>query len=111
MIIAIDTIHPQKIVDAFGPYQIGIAESLKGEGHPNDGRFQDIVTDWTPDPAEIIKTIYLRRLVRLAKSQRSNFIEFWGWPEIRYRDDVNAGMVFSRVRFLHVIAVPNGRPN
>lgn len=109
--IAVANIPPQRIVDAFGNYLIGIAEALVGSGHPDDGRFMDLATEWSPDTPEILASLYLKRLVAIGKQQRSNFIEFWGWPEIRYRQGDNCGMVYSRVRFMYVIAVPPGRPN
>lgn len=113
MSLAVANIHPQQIVDAFGNYRIGIAEALKGDGHADDGRFQDIVTDWAREPTPVLQAAYLRRLVREATRGQYNFIEFWGWPEIRYRADDGKGMVYSRVRLLYVQVVMNtaGRPN
>lgn len=111
MNITVAQIHPQRIVDAFGNYQIGVAQALKGDGHKDDGRFMDLATDWSNDTAEVLSAIYLKTLVRQARHRGSNFIEFWGWPEVKYRDGDNHGMVASRVRFLHVVVVPNGRPN
>ncbi len=113
MINAVANIHPQKIIDAFGNYRMGITLSKKGEGNADDGRFRDIVTDWAPDTIPILQATYLRALTREAKRGGHNFIEFWGWPEIRYRDDDAKGMVYSRVRFLYVIVEMNtaGRPN
>jgi hypothetical protein len=55
--------------------------------------------------------LYVRLLRNEAKKRASNFIEFWGWPEVRFRSDDISYMVYSRVRFLHVIVVPQGRPN
>lgn len=111
MIIATDMIPPQRIVDAFGHYRIGVTQANKGDGHLDDGRFQDVVTDWSQGTADVLKAAYLKRLVTMAKFAGSNLIEFWGWPEVRYRSGDNCGMVYSRVRFCHVIVIPNGRPN
>jgi hypothetical protein len=108
---AVDLIHPQMIVDAFGSYKIGIAQSFKGQGGPDDGRFMDLATPWAKETPEVQRALYMRLLRHEAKRRGSNFIEFWGWPEVRFRDGEFAYMIFSRVRFLHVIAVPPGRPN
>lgn len=106
-------IHPQRIVEAFGNYQIGVTLSSKGDGHPNDGRFRDLTTDWALDTAPVLTAAYLRQLSAQCRRTGSNLIEFWGWPEIRYRDDDGKGMVYSRVRFLYVLIEMNmlGRPN
>lgn len=106
-------IEPNRIVDAFGSYRIGITLSKKGEGHLDDGHFRDVSTDWSMDPAPVLQATYLRQLTQECYRRGSNFIEFWGWPEIRYRDDDTKGMVYSRVRFLFVIVEMNtaGRPN
>jgi hypothetical protein len=109
--VAVDEIHPQLIVDAFGQYRIGIAQSFKGEGGPDDGRFMDLATPWAKETPEVQRALYVRLLRNEAKKRASNFIEFWGWPEVRFRSDDISYMVYSRVRFLHVIVVPQGRPN
>ena len=100
--VAIDQIDPPRIVDAFGNYKIGVAESVKGTGGPDDGRFMNLDTDWKRDPAPVLKELFLRDLVRRARQGRYNFIEFWGWPKVIYRDD-GMGMVRGRLRMLHVI--------
>lgn len=110
-ITAIDIIQPMEIVRAFGNQEIGVTEALKGDGHLDDGRFQDIATPWTSDSMPVLLASYLRRLRYLAYHGGHNLIEFWGWPEIRYRDDDNRAMVYSRVRFMCVTVVPQGRPN
>ncbi len=107
MITAVDRIEPQHIVDAFGQYRIGVTLASKGDGHLDDGRFRDLVTSWQQDTIPVLKAAYVRQLVREARRGSFNLIEFWGWPEIRYRDDDNHGMVYSRVRFLHVIVEMN----
>lgn len=112
-ITPIATIEPQTIVNAFGNYRIGVTLAKKGEGHADDGRFRDIVTDWALDTAPVLQAAYLRRLSAECRRGGHNLIEFWGWPEIRYREDDAKGMVYSRVRFLYVLIEMNmsGRPN
>lgn len=98
----IGQILPNEIVDAFGQYQIGIAESLKGEGGPDDGRFQDVTN--TADVATgvaVTKAVFLKGLVRLVKRGRFNFIEMHGFPQIWAEDDTKI-VVRARVRLCHV---------
>lgn len=104
------TIHPQAIVEAFGQTQIGVTESKVGEGGLDDGRFQNIQTPWARNTATAQQHIYLRQLVGAARKRGANFIEFWGWPEVRHRDDGTC-MVFSRLRMVQITVVPQGRPH
>lgn len=109
--IAVDQIHPQHLVDAFGQYRIGIAQSFKGEGGPDDGRFMDLATPWARETPDVQRALYVRMLIAETRRRGSNFLEFWHWPEVRFREGEFQYMVFSRVRFMHVIVVPQGRPN
>lgn len=103
-------IEPQAILESFGIYRIGFSQASVGDGHHDDGRFQDFATDWRAELPAVAIEQYLRNLVRRVKAGAYNFMEFHGWPEIRHRDD-GAVMVYSRLRLMHVQVVFQPRPN
>lgn len=108
MIIPVDNIPPERILQKIGAYRMAFAESLKGEGGPSDGNFQDFSTNWRTEAAPDVQEIWLemlRRNVAVACQKGFNFIEFWGWPEVRCRDD-GMCMVASRLRIIRVTMVP-----
>lgn len=110
---AVDNIHPEDILKTISRYHMAFAESMKGEGHADDGRFFNLDTDWRQMAIAEIKAIYLehlRRNVASACSQGFNFMEFWGWPEVRAREDTFV-MVHSRLRMLTITPIFNPRPN
>ena len=104
------TLDPQAILNAFGSYQIGFSQASIGDGHSDDGRFQDFITEWKVDTVAFHTERFLRRLVKEAKRGRYNFMEFHGWPEIRHRDDGSV-MIYSRLRLMYVQVVFQPRPN
>lgn len=108
MIIPIDNIKPERILQKIGRYDMAFGESFKGDGAPSDGNFQDFNTHWRTESAPDVQEIWLemlRRNVAIACQRGFNFIEFWGWPEVRCRDD-GMSMVASRIRILRVTMTP-----
>lgn len=113
MIIVADSIPPDRILQKIGAYHMAFAESYKGDGRPGDGNFQDFNTSWRPESPIDVKEIWLemfRRSVGMACQQGFNFCEFWGWPEVRCRDD-GMNMVASRIRILRVTTIDQPRAN
>lgn len=109
----IDIIPPDFILQQVGGHKMAFAQANKGTGNRDDGNFFDIVTPWLTDTVPIVRELYMQKLmrqVRAAERQAFNFMEFWGWPEIRARDDGTL-MVYSRLRFLRVTIVHQPRPN
>ncbi len=105
---ALDIIRPDIILQHVGGYQMAFAEAVKGTGNRDDGNFFDLVTPWYFDPLPVVRELYMRTLmfnVRSAIRQGFNFMEFWGWPEIRARDD-GTMMVYSRLRFMRAYLAP-----
>ena len=102
--IVVDSITPQRILQKIGSYSLAFAESYKGDGNGDDGRFFDLCTSWRTENATDVVEIWLelfRRNVVLATNQGFNFAEFWGWPEVRCRDD-GTSRVTSRLRMMKV---------
>lgn len=111
--VTVDQIKPERILQKIGAYKMAFAESYKGEGAPSDDNFQQFDTDWRPTitEAQEIWLEMLRRNVAMACFRGFNFCEFWGWPEVRCRDD-GTSMVAARIRILRVSHVPpQPRPN
>lgn len=111
--IVVDSIGPDRILQKIGAYEMAFAESYKGQGGRDDGNFQNFNTSWRREPPADVKEIWLelfRRNVEQACASGFNFAEFWGWPEVRCRDDGTA-MVAARMRILRVPLVHQPRPN
>ncbi len=112
--VTIDQIDPQRILQKIGSNEMAFAESFKGQGNRDDGNFQDFNTHWRTEAPSDLKEIWLemfRRNVVRACASGFNFCEFWGWPEVRCRDDGTA-MVAARIRILRISHVPpQMRPN
>lgn len=109
--IVVDSVMPERILQKIGDRQMAFAESFKGEGNADDGRFMDLATNWRTEGVtgaiEIWLELLLRNVIR-ACAQGFNFIEFWGWPEVRARDD-GTWMVAARIRVLKIASVPAQR--
>lgn len=111
--IVVDQIRPAQIIEKVAAYGFGFAESFKGEGSKADGNFQDFNTSWRRESATDVQNIWLEMLRRnLIPAARAgcNFIEFWGMPEVRCRDDGTA-RVTARLRIIRVTHVHQPRPN
>lgn len=106
--VVIDQVGPERIVQKIGGYKVSFSESLKGEGNPGDGNFQDLKTDWRRESHVGMVEIWLellRRNVARMEATGHNFIEFWGWPEVRVRDDGTC-QIAARVRIHRVSLTP-----
>ncbi len=108
--VVVDQITPQRILQKIGGNDMAFAESFKGEGSPADGNFQQFNSSWRQqtitEAGEIWLAMFLRQAVLPGTRAGFNFCEFWGWPEVRVRDDGQA-MVTARMR---VIKVPVPAP-
>lgn len=100
--IVVEYIDPGVVVQAFGNYKIGMAESLKGDGHAADTRFYNFDTPWVREPIAVLRQRFLKAVVKHIKKGRHNFIEMHGFPEVVYRDD-GCGMIHWRIRPLFVV--------
>lgn len=102
--IVVDQVKPERILQKIGAYEMAFSESLKGEGAPGDGNFQDFNTSWRTEAPADLQEIWLemfRRSAAQACAAGYNFCEFWGWPEVRCRPDGTA-QVAARFRILRV---------
>lgn len=110
--VTIDQIQPERIMQKVGGYHMAFAESYKGDGNRSDANFQNFNTNWRHDPpvavAEIWLEMFRRQVVVAGTSKGFNFCEFWGWPEIRCRDDGSA-MVAARIRVLRITEIHQPR--
>lgn len=102
-IVTVDQIKPERILRKIGGYEMAFAESYKGEGGPSDANFQTFDTDWRQDLPTNMEEIWLEHFLRNAVIAGTragfNFCEFWGWPEVRVRDDLTC-QVASRIRVI-----------
>lgn len=102
--VVVDQIKPQDILKKIGSYQMAFAESYKGDGGPSDANFQQFDGSWHPtltEAREIWLEMFKRNVVRAGVRAGYNFCEFWGWPEIRCRDNASY-QVAARLRVVRV---------